>query len=95
MSYNKSYGVYTFGDKTVLPTREVHSEPMTFHEAKRLRDKFNGEADSNHKASIRPIDEASMLMPHSTQFQVLMLRMYLDRNPDARTSEYKHKMRGV
>ena len=95
MSWNKKYGVYVVGEKIILPDTEVPDIPMTFHEARQLRDKYNSMPINMFKARIRPIDTASNLMLPSTQYQVLMLRMYLMSYPNAKASDYKHKMRGA
>ena len=88
MSIHKDYGVYTYTDGIVLPTVEIHKEPLTFHEARRLRDEYNSGTTKRDRAVIRPVKILSGLMPPSTQFSVLMLRMFVGTNPDSKVKDY-------
>jgi len=92
MSIHKDYGVYVCADGIVVPTVEVHREPLTFHEAKRLRDKYNSRTTNKNKAVVRPVSILSGLMLPSTQFSVLMLRIFIGSNPRASASDYADKL---
>ena len=93
MSINKDYGVYVEVDGIVLPTKAIHDEPLTFHEAKRLRDKHNSSLKTKYnRAVIRPLSILSGLMPPNTQFSVLILRLFVRANPNATAEYYNKKM---
>ena len=92
MSIYKDYDVCTCINDTVMPVNKINTEPLTFHEARRLRDKCNS-GNTATKAVIRPTEMFTVLMQPRTQFSVLLLRMFVGSNPNASAKEYANKFK--